>query len=221
MTDALIEEPPNRMAQRKHVPDMAKIYAALGPRRKRCDLATVTAVMERLVAAARRPPPPIGPVKVMILRNDTLAARRSALMSSRFTDVKGGVRTLKEGIVHWDGSGDPVEMLGGTPSPPEPFPETNRGRPPLADLYKALLVAVAYHGLTGEPPTRKPNARKCIETSQFYEFAEVLFRELFGRTAPWSTLHEACKRWERSRGFSKGDMQEQLFDKPKKRALEP
>jgi hypothetical protein len=211
------------MAQRKHVPDMAKIYDALGPWRERTDLATVAAVMERLVAAAARRPPPTGAVKVMIVTNDTLASRRIALMSSRstevrggrFTEVRDGVEALKEGIVHWDAPGDPIEGLTGIPSPPEPFPRTKRGRPPSADLNKALLVAVSYHGLTGEPPTRKWNARKRMETSQFYVFADVVFRELFGRTAPWSALHEACKRWERSRGFSKRDMQKQLFDNPK------
>jgi hypothetical protein len=190
------------MAKRKHAADMAKIYNALGSLREGCDLATVTAVMERLAAAARRPSPPIAPLKkVVIVTRDTLASRRMKLMSGRFTEARGG--TMKEGIVHWDGPGDPVEMLTGIPSPPEPFPRTKRGRPISADRYLALLLAVAYHGLTGEPPTRN---RKL-----FYWFVEVVFRELFGRTAPRSALHEACNRWERSRGFSKRNMQAQLF----------
>jgi hypothetical protein len=58
-----------------------------------------------------------------------------------------------------------------------------------------------------------------MNRKQFYWSASVIFRQLFGRSAPWSALHEACKRWERSRGFSKRDMQNHLFDnlKAKKR----
>jgi hypothetical protein len=155
------------MAQHIHVPDMAKIYDALGPLRKHCDLAIVTAVMARLVAAARRPLP-IGPAKVVIVRRDVLASRRIALMSSRptevrggrFTEVRDGIETLKDGIVHWDGPGDPIEGLTGIASPPEPFPRTTKprkrprsaartkqGRSPPAHLDKALLVAGLIHPL--------------------------------------------------------------------------
>jgi hypothetical protein len=174
------------MAQREHVPDMAKIYAALGPGRERRDLATVTAVMERLVAAVRDDEPAFGRVG-----------------AAEFA---------------WCGSDDPVELLMGEPSAPEIPPRAKRGRPP-ADCYIALLVAVAFHRFTGEPPTRKWNGRKRMETSDFYVWVEVVFPELFGRTAPWTALDEACERWERSRGFSKRNMRKLLFGgpKPKKR----
>jgi hypothetical protein len=208
------------MMQRKHAPNMKKIEAVLKPLRLGYDLETVTAVMERLVAAAGTP---IDGVKVTIVTRDTLAKRRIKLMSSRFTDVKDGARTLKAGIVHWDDPGDPVELLTGIPSRPERFPRTgpkrrrprssgnialtprhSRGRPLSADCYTALLVAVAYEGLTGKSLIRN---RK-----RFYKCGEVIFHQLFRRTAPRSAFHEACKRWERSRGFSKKDMQQQLLD---------
>jgi hypothetical protein len=179
---------------------MAKIRAALGPR---CALYDLAAVMERLADAARNPLP-VGPVKVVIVTQDMLRSRRMSLMSKRFTTERDGIRTLKPGIVHYDAPGDPIKELSGLPSPPERFPQIRRG--PIAgeeNVYTALLIAVVYHKVTGKSPTK--------ERKRFFEFAEVVFREVFRRTAPWSALRKACERWERSRGFSKRDMQERLF----------
>jgi hypothetical protein len=92
----------------------------------------------------------MGPVKVVIVTRDKLAARRIKL-DSRFTEVRDGARTMKPGIVHWDGPGDPKEGLTGEPSPPEPFPPPTKPhtkprkqpppparakRPPSADVDK-------------------------------------------------------------------------------------
>jgi hypothetical protein len=51
------------MAQRRHVPNIAKIHEALGPHRERWDVATVAVVVNRLVAAVRVGLS-IGPVEV-------------------------------------------------------------------------------------------------------------------------------------------------------------
>jgi hypothetical protein len=110
----------------------------------------------------------------------------------------------------WCGPDDPVEGLAGPPSPRPTFQRPKRGRHP-ADFYSALMLAVIFQEYTGEPPTRKWNARKKLETSRFYQFAEVAFGELLHRTPPWSALHETCERWPRSRDFSKRAMQQQLF----------
>lgn len=138
------------------------------------------------------------------------------VMMERWVPLVKGAEQSEHGRVGadqflWCGSDDPVELLTGISSEPEIPLRTKRGRPPAVDVYAALLLALIFYEYTGEPPTRKWNARKGIETSQFYEFGSVAFRELFGRTAPWSALREACERWERSRGFSKTSMRRLLF----------
>ena len=72
------------------------------------------------------------------------------------------------------------------------------------------LLAVIFHEYTGDPPTRKWNAGKKMEVAPFYVFASLAFPTI-GLPTPWSALHAVCKRWERSRDFSKRAMEVLLF----------
>ena len=152
------------MAQRRHVPNFAKIRGALGPHRERWDVATVATVMERMIAAARVGLS-VGPVEVVIVTNDTLLTRRMELKTRRFVETVDATFLMKPGLVHWDAPGDPVEVLTGLPSPPEHYPFNQSGRRsrcnqspserrrprPSANLGIALLVAGAWHRHRASP----------------------------------------------------------------------
>ena len=110
----------------------------------------------------------------------------------------------------WCGSDDPIALLVGEPQlrrPPLKRPKRGRHS---ADRYAALLLAVIFHEYTGDPPTRKWNARKKMETSPFYVSSSIAFPAI-GLPTPWSALHDVCKRWDRSRDFYKRAMEVLLF----------
>jgi hypothetical protein len=150
---------------------------------------------------------------------DALNPRRErydlAFVMERWVAQVRGEQQSEHGSVgaddfEWNGMDDPEELLAGPASPRASHRRPKRGRHP-TDSFAALMLAVIFHEFTGEPPTRKWNARRQMETSNFYKFGEVAFREFLGRTAPWSALHEACERWGRSRAFNKTAMHVLLF----------
>jgi hypothetical protein len=127
------------------------------------------------------------------------------------TDEEPDTGWVKEEDFSWSGPDNPVASLTIPPRRPN-HPRTKRqGRLP-ADAYGAMLLAVVFHEYTGRVPTKgRQNPRTGVETSPFYRFAAVAFRVLIRRTAPWAALLTACKRWGRSRGFSKEAMKTLLF----------